>query len=178
MYLLLFNQVQSSNFLSSKKYPQQKHFPPRASQPYLPNFEPSKTLKINAMETLKLQEKGWKTPGVSFSSQEGMLEIKGKLMGNNTHEYFKPMLEWVGKYIEMPKKETIIKLAIEAITTSETKHLLDLLLLLKRITKKGNLLKIEWFFSPDDEDSIEMAENYQYFTKLPIELIEIHTESI
>ena len=125
------------------------------------------------MKNFTLKEKGWETPGINFDYQKGTLEISGKLMGNNTQHYFKNMFSWVNAYIEAPQAKTLVYLSIEAIATSETKYLLDLLKLLKGLLKQGKELQIVWLYDLDDEDMIEMGENYQYFTKLPFELIEI-----
>lgn len=127
------------------------------------------------MKNFTLISKKYHSPSILFNCEEGILEISGKLMGNNKLQYFDALNAHICNYIEMPQDVTLIKINIEAITTSETKHLLDMFNLFRKLEKKKKTVKVEWLYEQEDEDMLEMAENYQYFTKLPFEIKEIET---
>ena len=47
------------------------------------------------MENLTLEGTP-KTPTVSFSKDAGVLEIKGRSIPENSIEFYKPLLDWIG----------------------------------------------------------------------------------
>lgn len=77
-----------------------------------------------------------KTPTVKFDALNGLIEISGKSIPEDTHEFFKPLIERVDKYIQTPQKQTIVNIKLEYFNTSTSKVLFDVLKNWKNYTKQ------------------------------------------
>ncbi|MFY8137067.1 MAG: DUF1987 domain-containing protein, partial [Flavobacteriales bacterium] len=77
------------------------------------------------MENINLQPSP-KTPSVNFNEGEGILEIKGRSIPENSLEFYKPLIEWVEKYAAQSKPDTNVHIQLEYFNTSSSKCLLDL----------------------------------------------------
>ncbi|MFN4811466.1 MAG: SiaC family regulatory phosphoprotein, partial [Bacteroidota bacterium] len=49
------------------------------------------------METL-LIEGSAKTPTIKFDAEQGIIEIKGRSIPENSIEFYKPLIDWLEKY--------------------------------------------------------------------------------
>ncbi|MFT5184824.1 MAG: hypothetical protein ACI84C_001959, partial [Flavobacteriales bacterium] len=53
------------------------------------------------MEDIRIQGSP-KTPTVNFISSEGLLEIKGRSIPENSIEFYKPLIDWIESYAQQP----------------------------------------------------------------------------
>jgi hypothetical protein len=112
-----------------------------------------------------------KTPGISFASDNGILEIKGKSIPENSIEFYRPVFEWLDDYSKAPAPSTILKVALEYFNTSSSKCLLDIFRKLETINLSGrSSVTVNWVYDSDDEDMMEAGEDYQALVKVPFEL--------
>lgn len=88
------------------------------------------------------------TPKIIFDKKNGIFEISGRSLPEDSAEFFKPVFEWLEDYKKEPNATTefVVKLAYS--NTSSSKLILDILLSLQEI--KG--IKIIWYYQEDDED--------------------------
>ncbi|MDZ4750143.1 MAG: DUF1987 domain-containing protein [Flavobacteriales bacterium] len=114
-----------------------------------------------------------KTPFVRFKAEEGLLEIKGRSIPENSLEFYKPLIEWVESYASLGKPETNVHIQLEYFNTSSSKCLLDLF---KKLEALGTKVMIHWYYEQDDEDMLEAGEDYEAIISLPFKMIE--TEEI
>lgn len=123
------------------------------------------------MNNLMIEE-SVKTPGVSFASETGILELKGKSIPENSLEFYRPVFEWIDSYGNMPQKVTELKIKLEYFNTSSSKCLLDVFRRLETINSTGRTnVKVSWYYDGDDEDMMEAGEDYSALVKIPFELI-------
>ncbi len=121
------------------------------------------------MENFKL-EPGIKTPHI-FLHTDGLLEIKGKSIPENSAEFYHPVYEWLDNYATQPKPKTEIKIQLEYFNTSSSKCLLDIFRRLEAINKSGKSeVKVIWLYEEEDEDMMEAGDDYQTIVKLPFEI--------
>ena len=59
------------------------------------------TLKFDKMEPIIIEGTP-KTPTVKFDSTEGVFEIKGRSIPENSVEFYKPLVDWLDSYKETP----------------------------------------------------------------------------
>src|SRR4051812_11634863 len=122
------------------------------------------------MANLKI-DNSVKTPSVSFGSENGELEIKGKSIPENSLEFYRPVFEWLDNYSHAPAPSTVLKVALEYFNTSSSKCLLDIFRKLEAINLSGrSTVKVNWVYDSDDEDMMEAGEDYQALVKVPFEL--------
>lgn len=119
------------------------------------------------MEQLTI-EQGNKTPYISFSSENGILELKGKSIPENSIEFYRPVYAWLDEYALNPKSKTSILVQLEYFNTSSSKCLLDIFRKLEPLQKNSKSeVTVTWLYEEEDEDMMEAGEDYQTIVKLP-----------
>jgi len=124
------------------------------------------------MENLNLEGSA-KTPTVKFDAENGVLELKGRSIPENSIEFYKPLNDWIDNYGESPKSNTIVDIKLEYFNTSSSKCILDLFKQLEKLNNKDTDVNINWYFEEDDEDMEEAGEDYQAIIDLPFKMIEV-----
>lgn len=114
-----------------------------------------------------------KTPNVKFDANEGLMEIKGRSIPENSIEFYKPMVDWLDKYAKTPKSLTKVNIQLEYFNTSSSKCILDVFKKLEAIHKANNQVQINWYYEEDDEDMLEAGEDYESIIRVPFKMIEI-----
>ncbi len=114
-----------------------------------------------------------KTPSVNFNAENGVLEIKGRSIPENSIEFYKPLVEWIEQYGISPQPKTIVNVQLEYFNTSSSKCILDVFKRLEAIVNNGHEVIINWHYEEDDEDMLEAGEDYQSIIKVPFKMIEV-----
>lgn len=124
------------------------------------------------MENLTLEGSA-KTPTVNFDGDNGVLELKGRSIPENSIEFYKPLNDWIDAYAANPKPNTIVDVKLEYFNTSSSKCILDLFKQLEKLNAGNTEVKVNWYFEEDDEDMEEAGEDYQAIIDLPFKMIEV-----
>lgn len=126
------------------------------------------------METLSLQGSP-KTPTVEMNAENGVIEIKGRSIPENSIDFYLPVVEWLDKYAESPAGVTEVNIQLEYFNTSSSKCILDVFKKLENVFKKNGEkgVTINWYYEEDDEDMLEAGEDYQSILKIPFKMIEL-----
>ncbi|MCX7954129.1 MAG: DUF1987 domain-containing protein [Bacteroidales bacterium] len=124
------------------------------------------------MEVIKIESTP-KTPAVNFDPNEGIIEIRGRSIPENSIEFYRPLIEWIEKYAENPKPETIVNVQFEYFNTSSSKCILDIFKRIENIHNAGHKVIVNWYYEEDDEDMLEAGEDYQSIIKVPFKMIEV-----
>jgi hypothetical protein len=128
------------------------------------------------MDTLTISGTA-KTPAVRFSAQDGMLEISGKSIPENSIEFYQPLYDWLGNYSQQPNNTTSIKIQLEYFNTSSSKCLLDVFRKLEAIKKSGKSeVSVTWMYEEEDEDMMEAGEDYQTIVGIPFTMSKVVVE--
>ncbi len=114
-----------------------------------------------------------KTPQVEFNAGSGSLLIKGRSIPENSIEFYKPLIDWIGGYARSGGSDTVVNIQLEYFNTSSSKCILDVFKRLEEIRKAGKKVTVKWHYEIDDEDMLEAGEDYQAIIDLPFEMIEI-----
>lgn len=118
-----------------------------------------------------------KTPAVNFNAEQGVIEIRGRSIPENSVEFYQPLLDWLDEYTEKFSQPTMVHLQLEYFNTSSSKCILDVFKRLEALHKKRNNVLINWYYEEDDEDMLEAGEDYQSIINVPFKMIEIPSES-
>jgi hypothetical protein len=124
------------------------------------------------METI-IREGTPKTPYVKLDGEKGLVEIKGRSIPENSVEFYKPLIDWLDKYGNVPLEVTNVNIQLEYFNTSSSKCILDIFKKLELIYKKGSKVQINWYYEEDDEDMFEAGEDYQSIINIPFSMIEM-----
>jgi hypothetical protein len=116
------------------------------------------------MDILKL-EGTEDTPKIILDKGNGIFEISGRSLPEDSAEFYRPVLDWIGQYAGSPNASTDFVFKLEYFNTASSKLILDVLSALEDI--KG--MKILWYFHEDDEDMEEAGEEFSELVEIPFE---------
>ncbi|MCX6291690.1 MAG: DUF1987 domain-containing protein [Bacteroidetes bacterium] len=118
-----------------------------------------------------------KTPFVSFSADDGVLEMSGKSIPENSIEFYQPLYHWLDQYLQLPAKTTTVKIQLEYFNTSSSKCLLDVFRKLEAVQKSGRSeVTVMWMYEEEDEDMMEAGDDYQSIVSIPFRLTKVTVE--
>jgi len=116
------------------------------------------------------------TPKVIFNKEAGVFSIEGKTLPENVNQFYEPLLNWLTDYINNPNDETVLKIKLEYINTASSKAIFSIFLKLEKLIEKGKKAKIIWYYADDDEDMMDVGEEYADVIKVPFEHVEFESE--
>lgn len=105
------------------------------------------------------------TPKIILDKKNGIFEISGRSLPEDSAEFYRPVLEWIGQYSEEANASTDFVFKLEYFNTASSKLILDVLSALEDI--KG--MKIQWYFHEDDEDMEEAGQEFSELVEIPFE---------
>ena len=105
------------------------------------------------------------TPKVLLDKSNGIFEISGRSLPEDSAEFFQPVLDWINDYSLDPNETTDFTFKLEYFNTASSKLILDVLSALEDIEGA----KIIWYFHEDDEDMEEAGEEFSELVELPFE---------
>lgn len=124
------------------------------------------------MEKLILEGSA-KTPSINFDGDNGVMELRGRSIPENSIDFYKPLNEWIESYGSSPKPNTVVDVKLEYFNTSSSKCILDLFKQLEKLNSMNTVVSVNWYFEEDDEDMEEAGEDYDAIIDLPFKMIEV-----
>jgi hypothetical protein len=110
-------------------------------------------------------ELGDDTPKVVLDKKNGVFEISGRSLPEDTVQFFKPILEWLKTYKTDPNPTTEFVFKLDYTNTSSSKLLHDMLQVLQNIKNA----KVIWYFREEDEDMEEAGHEFAEQVDIPFE---------
>lgn len=101
-----------------------------------------------------------KTPEVKFNNRTGIFEVKGMSCAEYALDFYKPLFNWLDKYIEDPQPKTTVNIHFKYFNTSSAKCILQLFERIAQLESAGRQLEINWFYNKNDEQMLADGENY------------------
>jgi hypothetical protein len=122
------------------------------------------------MEAIKI--KGTEdTPNVVLDAAENVMEISGRSLPEDVSSFYGPILNWLADYVKNPNPKTVFNFKLVYFNTASSKLILDILMKLEELNKKGNEVLVKWFYPEDDEDMQEAGNEYADIVEIPFEQI-------
>jgi hypothetical protein len=122
------------------------------------------------MEAIKI--KGTEdTPNVILDAAENNMEISGRSLPEDVSSFYGPILNWLTEYSKNPNQKTIFNFRLVYFNTASSKLILDILMKLEDLCKKGNNVVVRWYYPEDDEDMQEAGSEYADIVEVPFEQI-------
>lgn len=97
-------------------------------------------------------------PTIDFSPEKDALSISGKILVENSKDFFNPLHNWMNDYCKVMTKNTTLIIDLVYYNTSAFKELLSLMYTISQSKKP---LTILWKYDRDDDVSLEDAEELQ-----------------
>lgn len=116
-------------------------------------------------------EKTKNTLGVNFDAASGELLLEGSSFPENPSDFFKPMVDWLQKYMLEVTGKITLNIKFDYLNSSSIKYVSDIIDKLEFFAKSGAEMEINWYFEEDDEDIEEMGEELKEEVTFPFNLI-------
>jgi hypothetical protein len=113
-----------------------------------------------------------KTPKLDFNPDAETFLISGRSIPENSIEFYKPLLDWLDKYVHNPLESTIFEIKLEYFNTSSSKCLVEIFRKLEKIHDNGKKVAVEWYYDEEDEDMEESGEDFKEIIKIPFKMKE------
>ncbi|WP_296623497.1 DUF1987 domain-containing protein [Marivirga sp.] len=114
-----------------------------------------------------------KTPKLDFNPDAETFLISGRSIPENSIEFYKPLLDWLDKYVQNPLESTTFEIKLEYFNTSSSKCLVEIFRKLEKVNADGKSITIDWYYEEEDEDMEESGEDFKQIIKVPFKMIEI-----
>jgi len=113
------------------------------------------------------------TPTVILDAANDNFEISGRSLPEDVAAFYNPILEWLDRYNQNPKPKTVFNFKLMYFNTASSKMLLDVLMKLEDMHKEGKEVLVKWHYASDDEDMMEVGEDFSDNIDIPFEFISI-----
>ena len=117
-----------------------------------------------------------KTPDIFFDADQGILEIKGRSIPENSVAFYAPVMQWLSDYDQTPKQETQLVVKLEYFNTSSSKCLIDIFRKLEKIHQQESKVTVVWYYEAEDEDMKESGEDFRDLVSMPVVMTSIVSE--
>ena len=105
------------------------------------------------------------TPKIIFDKSNGIFEISGRSLPEDSAEFYRPVLEWLRNYAKEANSKTDFVVKLEYFNTSSSKLILDVLSTLEDISGAT----VQWYHHEDDEDMEEAGQEFSELVEIPFE---------
>lgn len=109
------------------------------------------------MENLYIESSKY-TPEINCDVEKGEVKIYGSSYPENANEFYKPVSKWITDFFNDEKDSLTINFYIYYFNTSTSKSFLNILEILEKYTQEGKNVLINWYYTEDDEDSLDSGE--------------------
>lgn len=111
------------------------------------------------------------TPAIKLEPT-GDLSITGRSLPENAELFYKPVIDWVDRYVEEQAKAlTQLTIELEYFNSSSVKQILTLLLKLEDLQhKEGKDVRVIWSYNQDDELMEMKGREMESLVDLPFEM--------
>ena len=127
------------------------------------------------MEQLVIKETE-KTPAINFNFQSGKLYLGGRSYSSDAFDFYKPVNEWLSKYVQNPKELTILEVNVDYFHSVSIKYLTSIVKKIAQLKDEGKAVKIVWLHQSDENDedeAFELGKSIEAEAKIKFEFVEI-----
>ena len=111
-----------------------------------------------------------RTPGILL--EPGKIVFEGRSITENTGEVYRPVHEWISKYVQMYREETQIEFGFEYINTSSTKWIYNIIKEIAKMEEIEKYARILWYYEQGDDDMCELGMILRSLTECPFFIVE------
>ena len=104
--------------------------------------------------------------------EPGRIFILGRSIPENPGEFYRPVYDWINRYVQINGNRTTIELGFEYINTSSTKWVYNIIKEIAAMKNIANNVKILWYYDRGDEDMCELGFILRSLVECPFFVIE------
>ena len=118
-----------------------------------------------------IYEPSKRTPWIIL--EPGRIFIVGRSIPENPGVFYRPVLEWISKYVQNYSGKTRIELGFEYINTASTKWIYAILKELSELKELVQNGSVTWYYEQGDEDMCELGFILRSLVECPFTIIEL-----
>ncbi len=111
------------------------------------------------------------TPSVSF--ENGKIEIKGRSIPEDSHDFYSPIVHVIQEYLKNPSETSELHFQLEYINSGSKKYVTNILNYFNDIYLQGKDVKVIWKYEFDDESMLDLGNDLSGMVKIPFQIIEV-----
>lgn len=111
------------------------------------------------------------TPKVLFDPENGVFEISGRSLPEDVVSFYQPLIDWLEDYKDNPNNVTEFVFKYVYFNTATSKLIQDILIKLEEIHEAGHKVQILWYYEEEDEDMLDLGEEFAENLDIPFEII-------
>ncbi len=120
------------------------------------------------MNKLSLEETD-NTPKILFDADNGVFEISGVSIPEDSVSFYNPILDWVNEYVKNPNSKINLKCKIDYCNTSSSKQVFNLISSFKQSMENGAEFVVTWEYDASDDDMLFLGKSFSELTNIPFE---------
>jgi hypothetical protein len=105
------------------------------------------------------------TPEVILDKKNGIFEIRGRSLPEDSAGFYQPLLDWIKSYKMNPNTTTEFVFKMDYFNTASSKFIQDILSILNVIPGA----KIVWYYQEGDEDMEDMGHEFSELGEIPFD---------
>jgi hypothetical protein len=105
--------------------------------------------------------------------EPGKVFIMGRSIPENPNDFYRPIQEWISKYVQNYTEKSKIELGFEYINTSSIKWIFTIL---KELSEMKNIVQnasVTWYYEHGDEDMCELGFILRSLIECPFIVVEV-----
>ena len=111
------------------------------------------------------------TPKVLLDPENEIFEISGRSLPEDVVRFYQPVIDWLEEYKHSPNEYTEFVFKYIYFNTATSKLIQDILIKLEEIQEKTHSVQIMWFYEQDDEDMLDLGEEFKENIEVPFDII-------
>ena len=124
---------------------------------------------MNVMKKLELANTE-DTPYLLLDKDNNKFEISGRSLPEDAFGFYGAAHEWLESYVEDANANTELVMNLDYFNSSSARNIVEMLLILEKITETGNVIKVTWLYMEDDDVMKGRGEEIQSVVELPFEI--------
>jgi cytosine/adenosine deaminase-related metal-dependent hydrolase len=112
------------------------------------------------------------TPLIAYDEEARILTMRGVSIPEDTPSFYKPVFEFLDEYLQYGNAPLNISIELVHFNSSSSKALFDAFKKISKINQNQGV-RIAWHCDEDDDDMIEIIEDYEDILDLEIETVKI-----
>lgn len=111
------------------------------------------------------------TPKVLLDPENDIFEISGRSLPEDVVSFYQPVIDWLEDYKDALNDYTEFVFKYIYFNTATSKLVQDILIKLEEIHEGGGHVQVIWFYEEDDEDMLDLGEEFSENVNIPFEII-------
>lgn len=121
-------------------------------------------------------EKTKNSPEIILDKENSTFKIAGRSIVEDPGEFYSSIHNWLEDYVKSPLPNTDFVFDLEYFNSSSARQIMEIIMILEKIQKSGNAVKVSWMYEEGDEMSKERGDEIKLVSKLDFVIKEYPAE--